>query len=433
VPRRPTDPPPASDGLYGLPGAFPGASYTVPAFVPCYPAPGPTEGAFLYAQIAAIANSANAALPLAGGTLNGTLTIAAEPSPQIIFPGRFSITTDNLGDIGHTSSGPNLNIICAETGFTGLILRQLGELALYIHHPQLTDNSIQHNIQLHRQSNVAGALGIGTGVQIFISDASGQAQEAGNLQCYLSNVTTGAVDSVIQFLTKRGGVGITNMLLIGATGETRLSASPGGFLTATNFSPATINGQVTVGDHLPDGSSQQFAGNAAGTGYAANFASGFTGNLIDLQIAGVSRFVVGATGQVTIPGTLVAAPSGTVTIPVNLNVGNGMTLFGALVAPSGSMFQFGQRVITPGADTDYTMSATDLPNVRIQFNPGPWTTSRNVIFPAGVVGFVIWFNNTSFSTTLLVSGGSGFTVAPGKTCIAWLEGGTIIRRCTPDA
>jgi hypothetical protein len=419
VPRKASDPPPPPDGLQGLPGAFPGASYAVPAFVPCYPAPGPTEGAFLYAQIAAVANAANTALPLAGGTLNGTLTIAAEPNPQLVFPGRFSVTTDNLGDIGHTASGPNLNFICAETGFTGMILRQLGELALYIHHPQLTDNSIQHNIQLHRQSMSGGQLGIGTGVQIFISDASGQAQEAGNLQCYLSNVTTGAVDSVVQFLTKRGGVGITNMLLIGATGETRLSALPGGFLTAPNFSPATINGQITVGDHLPDGSSGQFAGSVNGTGYAANFATGFVGNLIDLQVHGVSKFKVDGAGAVTIPGALA--------------VNNGLTLFGALVATGGTMFQFGQKVITPGADADYVMGSTDLPNVRIQFNPGPWTTSRNVIFPAGIVGYVIWFNNTIFSTTLLVSGGSGFTVAPGKTATAWLEGGTIIRRCTPDA
>jgi hypothetical protein len=82
------------------------------------------------------------------------------------------------------------------------------------------------------------------------------------------------------------------------------------FLTRT--AQATPNyGVLNIGDAPFDGlSAAKFVGGAAGTGLAMNFASGFTGNLIDAQVAGVGKLKLDATGNATIT----SAGTGAVTV-----------------------------------------------------------------------------------------------------------------------
>lgn len=63
-------------------------------------------------------------------------------------------------------------------------------------------------------------------------------------------------------------------------------------------------GLVSLGSGAFDGSTAGFfAGSASGTVQAINTASGFAGNLMDYQVAGVSKFKVDASGNVTSAGT----------------------------------------------------------------------------------------------------------------------------------
>ncbi len=80
--------------------------------------------------------------------------------------------------------------------------------------------------------------------------------------------------------------------------------------TVWNQAPtATPNfGLISLGPAPFDGASAgHFAGSGGGTILAANAASGFAGNLVDLQVAGSSKFKVSATGATTLADTLTAS------------------------------------------------------------------------------------------------------------------------------
>ena len=71
-------------------------------------------------------------------------------------------------------------------------------------------------------------------------------------------------------------------------------------------------GLVSLGSGPWDGTTAGFfAGSASGTVLAANAASGYGGNLLDLQVAGSSKFKVDSTGALTLGGTLGVASGGT--------------------------------------------------------------------------------------------------------------------------
>ncbi len=108
----------------------------------------------------------------------------------------------------------------------------------------------------------------------------------------------------------KGNVGIGTMMAPGA-------------LTVATPPTATANfGAVSIGNGPFDGTSGGFfTGNSSGTELAVNAASGFTGDLMNLETAGVPQFRVTGTGQVmamiyTSPGTVTvqSAPGATTMI-----------------------------------------------------------------------------------------------------------------------
>lgn len=76
-----------------------------------------------------------------------------------------------------------------------------------------------------------------------------------------------------------------------------LNISGAGQLKLPSAPPASANyGLLSLGSGGFAGSAGHFAGSASGTLLAGNAASGFAGNLLDLQIAGVRKFSISATG-----------------------------------------------------------------------------------------------------------------------------------------
>ncbi len=80
---------------------------------------------------------------------------------------------------------------------------------------------------------------------------------------------------------------------------------------------ATANyGLLSIGNGLFDGTtSGHFSGSSSGTYLAVNAASGYAGNLIDLQVAGSSQFKVTSTGEVYLASSFLASQD-----PANWNI-----------------------------------------------------------------------------------------------------------------
>lgn len=81
------------------------------------------------------------------------------------------------------------------------------------------------------------------------------------------------------------------------TGEARVNAAP---------AATTQRGLVNLGAGPFDGTAGSFAGSSSGTHLAINAASGFVGNLIDLQVGGPNsgrKFVVTSAGAIEVLGT----------------------------------------------------------------------------------------------------------------------------------
>src|SRR5712692_3001278 len=87
---------------------------------------------------------------------------------------------------------------------------------------------------------------------------------------------------------------ISSQIQLTAAGSIFIGATPAalGPIAITVAPPATANyGLVSLGDGPWDGiSTGHFVGSALGTGVAINATSGFGGNLVDIQVAGISAF-----------------------------------------------------------------------------------------------------------------------------------------------
>ena len=69
----------------------------------------------------------------------------------------------------------------------------------------------------------------------------------------------------------------------------------------------STNGLLSIGDGGFSGLVNNFAGSSLGTDIAVNTATSFTGNLIDLQVGGNSKFSVDANGNISSAGTILTA------------------------------------------------------------------------------------------------------------------------------
>jgi hypothetical protein len=121
-----------------------------------------------------------------------------------------------------------------------------------------------------------------------------------------TSLTVSTSQSVVDqaYSIKYSGLNVTS------TGQVGIgSAGPASLLNVVGAPTASGNyGLISVGNGAWDGAAAGFfTGSASGTELAINTASGFTGNLADFQVAGVSKFKVDGSGNLTIAGTLANA------------------------------------------------------------------------------------------------------------------------------
>lgn len=156
--------------------------------------------------------------------------------------------------------------------------------------------------------SVGGGVFDGSSTGFFNGNTSGTSIAANEASGYVGDLLNLAIAGVSKFqVTRFGGLNMagdlsmlggfvaygTNVFSGTATYLNRLTSS---------FAPtATANyGAVSFGSGGFSGSAGHFSGHASGTELAMNTASGFTGNLADLQVGGASKFKVTSVGAVVV-------------------------------------------------------------------------------------------------------------------------------------
>ena len=114
-----------------------------------------------------------------------------------------------------------------------------------------------------------------------------------------------------KFLTRESTTWYDNTLVIKSGSVGIGTSSPYGKLNVYGAPTASVNyGTLSIGGGAFDGAtSGKFVGSASGTSLAVNEASGYGGYLLDLQVAGSSKFNVSYQGTAFVNGTLDAALS----------------------------------------------------------------------------------------------------------------------------
>jgi hypothetical protein len=136
--------------------------------------------------------------------------------------------------------------------------------------------------------------------------------------------------------------------------KTSAASSPANYLTGSWFTGGT---GTTNFPHLllqATGTTASTTWSTAGTGIGANAVTGFTGNLIDLQLAGTSKFKVASNGDITTANKLTA--SNDISTAGILQVGAGQRImFGGLTRIfAGNGGVDGHLAFTNGAQTGFT-------------------------------------------------------------------------------
>lgn len=160
--------------------------------------------------------------------------------------------------------------------------------------------------------------GSGSGTYIGINPAS----FSGNFMDLQVNGTT-------EFrVAASGATTITDTLSVSGTASFTATGSNAVAVTGTPSASATAS-LVQIGSAIAGGS-------ANGTYLGMNAASGFTGNLMDLQLNGAARFSVNNAGNTSIAGTLAVTGAATLTAGISANGGTIVSTTGKLVFSGGA-------------------------------------------------------------------------------------------------
>ena len=125
-------------------------------------------------------------------------------------------------------------------------------------------------------------------------------------QLLINDITTGPIYSVndisglpILEVTSDGQINMYNYpnVVFNKSGSTF-------YITSTPTTGTTQFGTFNIGGGGFSGGTGNFTGSTNGTSLAINESSGYTGNLIDLQVGGITKFNVDRTGSLTIKGGL---------------------------------------------------------------------------------------------------------------------------------
>jgi len=132
---------------------------------------------------------------------------------------------------------------------------------------------------------------------------------------------------------------------------------------------------VSVGPGPWDGASTgHFSGSSAGTHIGANAQSAFAGNLLDLQVAGISKLKVDSTGALTAAGGLAASgalqqpnASGTATkVPRSVEV----TLPLSATTPSSTVFIADDNYLITGVQVVVSVVGGSGATITVEVNTG---------------------------------------------------------------
>jgi hypothetical protein len=209
---------------------------------------------------------------------------------------------------------------------------------------------------LHIHNN--SGSGNGDAAIHFTNLSSGTASTAGTIMSFYGGASTGDFRIYNQ--------STTGALRLGTNNTERFTIIPSGNIGIGTTSPqskfhiaiaptATANyGTLSFGgaafDGITTGTIAKFVGSALGTSLAINEASTFTGNLIDAQLAGVSKFKVDNNGTLfanafaKIGGNstqILAADGSTITAGTNINISGGtISVSGVTAAGLTGQIQF---------------------------------------------------------------------------------------------
>ena len=165
-------------------------------------------------------------------------------------------------------------------------------------------------------------------------------------------------------------------------------------------------GLLNLGSGGWTGAAGHFAGIAAGTGLAMNFAAGYAGHMIHGQVNGVEQFVIGAFGGSTF----------------NVN----------FLAGVSKPFAFNSTLVTFTSDANKTLTQGEYVNPYLDIQTDAvLTAQRDLIVPLGIGEFFIVRNRNAQNIRVIGPSGTGTVVASGRIAILAGSGANIIR-VTPD-
>lgn len=194
-------------------------------------------------------------------------------------------TNGRLG-IGTTSPQDKLQVTTSGTGtmlFNGAVIQQIDS---YFY---LRNNNGQFYFQNNAgattyMSLIAGKLGINV-----TATAQLQIKGSGSTSATTSLLVQNSASTNLMSVLDNGNVGIGTVTPVS---KLNIGVSP---TASANY------GTISLGGGAFDGSTSGFfTGSASGTSLAINEASGYAGNLLDMQVAGSSKFKVSNTGALTI-------------------------------------------------------------------------------------------------------------------------------------
>ncbi|MFH1846804.1 MAG: hypothetical protein ABH869_04530, partial [Candidatus Omnitrophota bacterium] len=245
--------------------------------------------------------------------------------------------------------------------------------------------------------SLSPALGSGVDSAVTRSSATGN-EIAYDMAATVNKSTSGNFTALKFNITNTASPGLLKLadFMLGSTSIMQLYED----VNSANY------GRLSIGTGAWDGStSGYFAGSAGGTQIAVNTPAAFSGNLLDMQIAGTSKFKVDAGGNVTAAGTFSGAgilggtgTAGRVTkwtaettladsgisdssnaVAITIDSSENVTLTGDLAVNGGDLTSIGALAITPLAGTDLSVVLSGAGDLVVNTNDLFIDTSANKI------------------------------------------------------